>query len=336
MSARVSVVILNFNTARLLEQFLPGVLESDYSNFEVVVADNASSDDSVTLCREKFPQVRLIEIKDNLGYAGGYNHALKQIVADYYVLLNSDVEVTPNWLKPLVNLAETDPDIAAIQPTLLDFNHRTRFEYAGAAGGWIDRYGYPFCRGRIFHVLEEQKGQYADKTDIFWASGAALFVRAADFHAAGGFDGHFFAHMEEIDLCWRLQLAGKRIKYCPESTVFHMGGGTLNQQSAHKTFLNFRNGLLLLEKNLPERDRSGIIFRRLLLDGVAAVKFFLSGKFRHSWAIWRAHRFFHAKRRQFRPENPVVDRELSGYYRGSVVADFYLRGKRRFSDIIQP
>ncbi|MBU6324994.1 MAG: glycosyltransferase family 2 protein [Bacteroidetes bacterium] len=335
MSARVAVVILNFNTARLLEQFLPRVLQTDYPNFEVVVADNASSDDSVNLCNELFPQVRLIEIEENLGYAGGYNHALKQVHSDYYVLLNSDVEVPANWLTPLVNMAENDARIAAAQPVILDYYKKTHFEYAGAAGGWIDRYGYPFCRGRVFHVLEEQQGQYANDSDIFWASGAAMFVRARDFHDVGGFDAHFFAHMEEIDLCWRLQLAGKRIVHCPDSAVYHMGGGTLSHQSAYKTYLNFRNGLLLLEKNLPEAQRSGIIFRRLLLDGIAAVKFFMGGKFSHAWSIWKAHRYFHKNRKRFRPERPIELQPLTGYYKGSIVWDFYARGRRYFNAIVK-
>jgi GT2 family glycosyltransferase len=335
MSARVSVVILNFNTARLLEQFLPKVLQTDYPDLEVVVADNASSDDSVTLCKEMFPQVRLIELKENLGYAGGYNYVLNQVTADYYVLLNSDVEVPENWLKPLVDAAERDSGIAAVQPVILDYYKKTHFEYAGAAGGWIDRYGYPFCRGRVFHVLEEQQEQYATDANIFWASGAAMFIRAQDFHAAGGFDPHFFAHMEEIDLCWRLQLAGKRIVHCPGSSVYHMGGGTLSHQSAHKTYLNFRNGLLLLEKNLPEAQRSGIILRRLLLDGIAAIKFFVSGKLPHARAIWKAHRYFHKNRQLFRPQHTIEVQPLAGYYKGSIVWDFYARGRRRFSDIVK-
>jgi GT2 family glycosyltransferase len=335
MSPKVSVVVLNFNTSTLLEQLVPLVLDSDYPNLEVIIADNASTDNSVALCRSLFPQVRMIETGVNLGYAGGYNHVLKQVEADYYVLLNSDVEVPSHWLQPMVALAEAEADIAAIQPTILDYYHKSRFEYAGAAGGWIDRYGYPFCRGRVFHVLEEQQEQYANQADIFWASGAAMFIRASNFHAAGGFDQHFFAHMEEIDLCWRLQLAGKRIVYCPESTVYHMGGGTLSHQSAQKTYLNFRNGLLLLEKNLAEELRAKIILGRLFLDGIAAVKFILTGKLSHAWAIWRAHRYFHRNRRRFRPEHPVAATRLSGNYSGSIVWDFYLRGKRRFRDILQ-
>lgn len=335
MNPRVAVVVLNYNTRHLLERFLPLVLESTYANLEIVVADNASTDDSVAVCAQKFPEVRILETGTNLGYAGGYNHVLRQVQADFYVLLNSDVEVTPNWLEPMVALAATDPNVAAIQPAILDFHRKSHFEYAGAAGGWIDRYGYPFCRGRVFHVLEAQDQQYDAPADIFWASGAAMFIRAADFHAAGGFDQHFFAHMEEIDLCWRLQLAGKRIVYCPDSTIYHIGGGTLSHQSARKTYLNFRNGLLMLEKNLSEKERSGIIFRRLLLDGLAAVKFMAAAKFSHVWAIWKAHRYFHTQRHKFRPGSPHKTVQLTGRYGGSIVWDFYLRGRKRFREIVR-
>ncbi len=335
MSPKVAVVILNYNTSHLLERFLPLVQQSTYPNLEIVVADNASTDNSVSLCVQQFPDVRILETGSNLGYAGGYNHVLPQVAADFFVLLNSDVEVTPNWLEPMVSLATKHPEIAAIQPAILDFHKKSHFEYAGAAGGWIDRYGYPFCRGRVFHVLEAQEQQYSTPSDIFWASGAAMFIRAADFHAAGGFDQHFFAHMEEIDLCWRLQLSGKRIVYCPDSTIYHMGGGTLSHQSSHKTYLNFRNGLLMLEKNLTEKERSGIIFRRLLLDGLAAVKFMAAAKFSHVWAIWKAHRYFHQQRSKFRPLVPREPRTLSGRYDGSIVWEFYVRGKKHFRSIVR-
>jgi hypothetical protein len=336
MSPSVAVVILNYNTRGQLQQFLPGVLATAYDNLEVVVADNGSNDGSADWVQAHHPTVRLIRFEQNHGYAGGYNEALCLVDADFYVLLNSDVEVPPDWLQPLVDCAARHTELAAIQPFILDQKHKDRFEYAGAAGGWIDQYGYPFCRGRLFDTLENASQPYSE-APIFWASGAALFIRATDFHAVGGFDARFFAHMEEIDLCWRLQLAGKSVYACPESRVYHVGGGTLKKQSPFKTFLNFRNGLLLLEKNLPARERGRTIFIRMCLDGIAALKFLAGGQWKDFAAVVRAHVYFHRHRSQFRQQT-VINRSFSsmaGFFPGSVVWQYFARGVKRFGDLPQ-
>lgn len=334
MSPSVAIVILNYNTRGQLQEFLPGVLATAYDNFRVVVADNGSKDGSADWIAAQHPDVHLIRFEQNHGYAGGYNEALKQVSADYYVLLNSDVEVPADWLRPLVQCAERHTDLAAVQPFILDQKQKDRYEYAGAAGGWIDRFGYPFCRGRLFDNLESAAIGF-DEAPVFWASGAALFIRAADFHAIGGFDARFFAHMEEIDLCWRLQLAGKKVYACPESRIYHVGGGTLKKQSPFKTFLNFRNGLLLLEKNLPAETRGKTILLRMCLDGIAAVRFLASGNWADFAAVFKAHVYFHRNRRKFRPKVPVnrTFASLAGYYGGSVVWQHFARKVKRFSDL---
>ena len=334
MNPSVAIVILNYNTRGQLQEFLPGVLATDYDNFRVVVADNGSRDGSADWVAAQHPEVHLIRFEQNHGYAGGYNEALRQVSADYYVLLNSDVEVPADWLRPLLDCAIRYPDMAAAQPFILDQKQKGRYEYAGAAGGWIDRFGYPFCRGRLFDTVEEAAVAFPE-AQVFWASGAALFIRAADFHAIGGFDARFFAHMEEIDLCWRLQLAGKTIYACPESRVYHVGGGTLQKQSPFKTFLNFRNGLLLLEKNLPAQSRGSVILQRMCLDGIAALKFLAGGKWADFAAVFRAHVYFHRHRRAFRPKRPVsrAASTLAGYYGRSVVWQYFARKVRRFGDL---
>jgi GT2 family glycosyltransferase len=334
MNPSVAIVILNYNTRGQLQEFLPGVLATDYDNFQVVVADNGSRDGSADFIEAHYPEVQLIRFEQNHGYAGGYNEALKQVRADFYVLLNSDVEVPADWLRPLVQCAERHADLAAVQPFILDQKQKDRYEYAGAAGGWIDRFGYPFCRGRLFDNLESAAIAF-NEAPVFWASGAALFIRASDFHAIGGFDARFFAHMEEIDLCWRLQLAGKTVYSCPESRVYHVGGGTLKKQSPFKTFLNFRNGLLLLEKNLPAATRRRTILLRMCLDGIAAIKFLLAGQLADFAAVFRAHVYFHRNRRKFRPEQ-LVSRSpdsLHGYYNRSIVWQYFARKVKRFSDL---
>lgn len=334
MSPSVAVVILNYNTRGQLQQFLPGVLATDCDNFSVIVADNASTDGSADWLEEHHPELRVIRLEQNYGYAGGYNEALQQVSADYYVLLNSDVEVKPDWLKPLLDCARRHPDLAAAQPLILDQKQPEKYEYAGAAGGWIDRYGYPFCRGRLFDSLEDADVVF-DEAQVFWASGAAMFIRAADFHAIGGFDARFFAHMEEIDLCWRLQSSGKAVYACPQSRVYHVGGGTLKKQSPFKTYLNFRNGLLLLEKNLASGERSRTVFIRMLLDGVAALKFLAAGKWGDFSAVFKAHVYFHRHRRKFRSQSGTQRpfSSLSGYYNGSVVWQYFARGVKRFRDL---
>ncbi len=338
---KTAVVILNYNGQHFLQQFLPTVLlHSVVPNTEVFVADNASTDNSVAYLKTNFPQVRLIELSENYGYTGGYNRALKQIDAEYYVLLNSDVEVTKGWLASPILYMDLNSGVAACQPKIRAFADKTKFEYAGAAGGFIDHYGFPFCRGRIFSCLETDSAQYDNVMDIFWATGACLFVRAKDFWQAGGLDDDFFAHMEEIDLCWRLKSRGKRVVCVPESTVFHVGGGTLTTESPRKTYLNFRNNLLLLYKNLPEKDLEQVFRFRAFADRVAAVQFFLLGNFSNSLSVWRAHRDFKRMKTDFvekRRENmeKCTVQNPTGIYPKSIIAAFYLQGKKRFTDLFK-
>jgi len=285
---KVAVVILNWNGKDFLQKFLPNVL-SHSPEGSVYVADNASTDDSLILLKEKFPEVKIVINESNGGFAKGYNDALRKIEAEYYVLLNSDVEVSPNWIEPIIKLMDIDRNIAACQPKILDYNNKNKFEYAGAAGGFIDKYGYPFCRGRIFNEIEEDSNQYNDIREIFWATGACMFVRSSVYHNLQGFDEDYFAHMEEIDLCWRMKNTGHKIFVVPSSVVYHVGGGTLNKVNPRKTFLNFRNNLTTLLKN----DQSGFLFfkfwYRLILDGVAGIVFVLKGDFSHCIAIIKAH-----------------------------------------------
>lgn len=288
----ISVVILNYNGAEMLRNFLPTLLRNTPAMVEVVVADNASTDDSVTVMQNLFPEVTLIKLERNWGFAEGYNRALQQVKSDYYVLLNSDVEVTEGWIEPMLSVMENDAAIAACQPKILDYKRKTHFEYAGAAGGFIDFYGYPYCRGRIFDTVEQDVGQYDEICDIFWASGAALMIRSADYWSVGGLDGRFFAHMEEIDLCWRLHLRLRRIACVPQSTVYHVGGATLNYNNPRKTYLNFRNNLLMLYKNLPSKEYCKVMFARFILDYVAACKFLIGGDYGSFKAVMKARREF--------------------------------------------
>lgn len=300
---KIAVVILNYNGIHWLKKFLGDVVQKS-TNAEIIVADNASTDDSVNYVTVNFPSVKIIKNKTNNGYAGGYNNALQQISAEYYVLLNSDVEVTENWISPIIDLMDSDKSIAACQPKIKKFDDKDYFEYAGACGGYLDKYGYPFCRGRIFESLEEDKGQYNDATEVFWASGACLFLRSDAFYEVGGFDWDFFAHMEEIDLCWRLKNKGYKIMCEPKSTVYHVGGGTLNSGSTFKTYLNYRNNLLMLYKNLAPEYRFSIIFQRMILDGLSAVKFLLSGKPLHIFSILRAHIKYYTLLGTFKKKRP--------------------------------
>jgi GT2 family glycosyltransferase len=332
----VAVVILNYNGREHLKNFLPSVLASVYNNLRVIVADNASTDDSLALVREFFPAVEILEHGYNEGFAGGYNWALKRVDADYYVLLNSDVAVTPGWITPIIELMETDLLISACQPKLLSYYHPTSFEYAGAAGGWIDAFGYPFSRGRIFDVCEVDEGQYEATAPVFWASGASMFVRAKVFHQMGGFDATFFAHQEEIDLCWRMQLAGYRIMACPASVVYHVGAGTL-PRGGRKVFLNFRNNLLMIGKNMPFSEKVWKIPVRFALDAVSAWKGLLSGDHQFFLAIFRAHlsvmkRWIRPKAVTQHPLRPLSS--LGGVYKNMVIWDYFIRGKNRFSQIV--
>lgn len=337
-SPHVAIVILNWNGRRFLEQFLPGVLASGYPNQEVIVADNGSTDDSVSFLQQSYPAVRLMMLGRNYGFAKGYNEALKQVAADYYVILNSDVEVVPGWLQPMVNLLERDPTIAACQPKLLTYHNRKLFEYAGGAGGWLDKYGYPFAKGRIFDVYEEDHGQYDHQEPIFWASGAALFIRAGIFHQLKGFDEYFFAHQEEIDLCWRIQLAGYQVYSCPSSVVYHVGGGALPKGNSLKTYLNFRNNRIMLSKNLPWQKKIWIMPARNFLDAVSGWKGLLSGNPGYFIAIIRAHVAFVKWWLFYRRKSvfPVTKKgKLQGYFPGNVAWLHFAKKKRYFSEIVQ-
>lgn len=294
MSKKIAVAILNWNGKAWLEQFLPSVVQFS-QNAEIYVIDNLSTDDSIDYLRTHFPSVHIIKNNQNLGFAGGYNEGLKHIEAEYYCLLNSDVEVSENWIEPVLELFETNSEISAVQPKILSFNNKNFFEFAGAAGGLIDNLGYPYCRGRVFDDLEEDKGQYNDETEIFWASGCCFFIRSKDFWEQKGFDERFFAHQEEIDLCWRLINSGKKIFYTGKSKVYHVGGGTLHKQSPQKTYLNIRNNLSMMLKNLPFPTLIGLIFFRLCLDGLAGVYFGFKNGFPHLWAVARAHFGFYAQ-----------------------------------------
>ncbi len=332
----VAVVILNWNGRKFLEEFLPSVVASTYVHKKIIVADNASTDDSISFLKKNYPEVSIILNPSNEGFAKGYNLALQQVTADYYVLLNSDVEVTPFWIEPIVSLMESDRKIAACQPKVLSHANRTQFEYAGASGGWIDKFGYPFCRGRIFEICERDEGQYNTVQPCFWASGAAMFVRAELYQQQGGLDEFFFAHQEEIDLCWRLQLAGYSIYVHPTSVVYHVGGGTLPKGNSRKTFLNFRNNLVMLYKNLPRPVVFFILFFRMLLDGIAAYKALFSGDAKSFVAIAKAHlHFFKWVLFQQKKSLFPVSRngKIMGIYHGSIIWQYFLQKKSRFSDI---
>jgi GT2 family glycosyltransferase len=334
---KTAVVILNWNGKHLLEQFLPKVIACS-PNAEIVVADNASTDQSVELVQRLFPTVRIIENPHNNGYAGGYNEALAQIEADIFVLLNSDIEVTENWIEPVIKHFEDNENVAAVQPKIRAFKHRDRFEYAGAAGGFIDRFGFPFCRGRIFEESEVDTGQYDDVTEVFWASGACMFVRATIFNECEGFDESFFAHMEEIDLCWRMKNRGYTILVEPKSVVFHIGGGTLSKSNWRKTYLNFRNNLELIFKNIEGQYLLRSLFMRMVLDGIAAFKFLFTNGISHFYAIIRAHLHFYRliptiRQKRKRLKTLERTRNISGVYMGSIVADYFIRGKKSFRDL---
>lgn len=327
---KIAVVILNWNGKKLLEKFLPQVVEHS-AQAPIFVVDNASQDDSVPYVREHFPSVQIIENKENLGFAGGYNEGLKHINADVFCLLNSDVWVTPHWLCAPLEIFANQPEIAAIQPKILSLENPEKFEYAGAAGGFLDRYGFPFCRGRIFDTTEYDSGQYDQPTEIFWASGACLFIRSEIFRQLGGFDPDFFAHQEEIDLCWRIHQLGKKIIFTPQSVVYHLGGATLSAASGEKVFLNFRNGLFLLLKNLPKNQLFSTIFCRMVLDGIAAIRFALQGKFSFFWAILRAHFQFYKKLQYFYKKRQNITIK-DYFFRKSVVYLYYIKKKKYFSE----
>ncbi len=330
---KIAIVILNWNGQKLLEQFLPSVVNFSLQQAEIYVADNASTDTSIAYVKKHFSTVNIIENNVNGGYAKGYNDALKQINADIYCLLNSDVEVTKNWLNPIISLFNNDKKTAIVQPKLLDFKDKTKFEYAGAGGGFIDLFGYPYCRGRVFNDLEVDKNQFNDVTDIFWASGACLFIRANIYHQLGGLDEDYFAHQEEIDLCWRTQNIGYKVKYVGTSTVYHVGGATLQETNPHKTYLNFRNSLLNIIKNVPKKWFLFIVFSRLVLDGIAGIKFILELRPIHTWSIIKAHFSFYKSFFKFLKKRKKLSKKSDYYKHTSIVWQYFVRGKKTFNDL---
>jgi GT2 family glycosyltransferase len=335
---RVAVVILNWNGEKFLRQFLPGVVQHSEALADVVVIDNASSDSSLNLLRSEFPSVSIVELDKNYGFAGGYNHGLRKVPNEFYVLLNSDVEVTPDWIAPVLRYMDSTPGMVACQPKILDFHRKEWFEYAGAAGGYIDKDAYAFCAGRVFFEFEKDLGQYNRNEEVFWASGAAMFIRRDAWIEVGGLDEDFFAHMEEIDLCWRLKNRGYKVGACRESKVYHYGGGTLDRQSPFKTYLNFRNNLYMLVKNYHTSNLRLKLIRRMLLDGVAGFRFIAEGKWSHFTAVLKAHFSFYGnmrvlQRKRRKEELVIVEPNLTGVYNQSILKYFFLFKKRRYTDL---
>lgn len=336
---KTAIVILNWNGCSMLQTYLPSVLEYSRGDAEIYVADNASTDNSLAMLEEHFPEVHVISLERNYGFAEGYNKALAEVDAEYYILLNSDVEVTHHWLDPLVEFMDSHPETAACQPKLLSVKDRDFFEYAGACGGYMDRYGYPFCRGRIFSTVEEDNGQYDYNTEILWATGACLMIRSEDYRKAGGFDARFFAHNEEIDLCWRLRLMGRRIYCIPDSMVYHVGGGTLPKGNSMKTYLNFRNNLTMLYKNLPDKELRHVMIARWFLDYIAAWQMLLSGSGIGNFkAVFRARHDFRKWRSRFRPDREAMKKlrvveDVEEHTRYSLLWKYYIKGIKNFSDL---
>ncbi len=333
--AKVSVVILNWNGRKFLQKFLPSVVEhTTLPDTEIVVADNGSTDDSLQYLKQNFPSVKIIAFDQNYGFTGGYNRALAQIDAEYYVLLNSDIETTPNWLQPIIQLMDSDEQIAAATPKLLDYNRKEYFEYAGATGGFIDKYGYPFCRGRIINTIEKDEGQYNNTTEVFWGSGACLVVRAKLYSQLGGLDEDFFAHMEEIDLCWRLKNEGYKIMYVPQSSVYHVGGGTLPSNNPKKIYLNYRNNLFLLLKNLPKQKLFPIIFTRMVLDGMSGGVYLLQGKFSFFTAVIKAHFAFYKKIKKIkRKRKNNINLQQNLLFNKSILIRYFIKKEHTFSQL---
>lgn len=336
---KIAVVILNWNGSEMLRTFLPSVLQySQTEGVEVVVADNASTDNSLTILAENFPTTRVIRLTENHGFADGYNFALKQFEAEYYVLLNSDVQVTGHWLEPMVQYLDTHPEVAACQPKIRSWKYPDYFEYAGACGGFLDRYGYPFCRGRIMEVLEKDNGQYETVIPVFWATGAAMFIRSADYWEVGGLDGRFFAHMEEIDLCWRLRSRGRGIVCIPQSEVFHVGAATLKKDNPQKTFLNFRNNLVMLYKNLPGKELKQVMFIRGILDYIAAFTFLLKGQVASAKAVYRARCEYKRLKKNFTSDRETNMKKTTLSYiperiKESILVAYYLKRQKKYSQL---
>ncbi len=331
---KTAIVILNYNGKQFLEKFLPDVVLYSSDDADIWVADNCSTDSSVELLNTKFPDtVNIIENKHNGGFATGYNEALAKIEADYYILLNSDIEVTKGWVKPLVDMMESNSSIGACQPKIRSYFEKSKFEYAGASGGYIDKLGYPFCRGRIFQSLEVDYGQYDDPIEVFWATGACMITRAGLFHKLR-FDDDFFAHMEEIDYCWRMKSIGYKVMVCPSSVVYHVGGGTLPTGSARKTYLNFRNNFVLMYKNLPKKRLKRVMIVRLFLDGIAAIKFLSQGGVADFYAVIRAHFYFYRNHKSIRQKRrETIKKSVSNIYLGNIVTEHYLSRKKEFPEL---
>lgn len=333
----IAVVILNWNGKHFLEKFLPTLIKNTDKIAEIWIVDNNSTDNSLEYLSANFKTIKTIKLDKNYGFAGGYNRGLAQINSKYYLLLNSDIEVPQNWLQPLYELMENNSNIAVCGPKLLSYEQKTHFEYAGAAGGYIDRFGYPFCKGRIFETCEQDNSQYNEMSDCFWISGAALMIRSEIFKQVGGFDNDFFAHQEEIDLCWRVQNLGYRIVCQPNSYVYHVGGGTLPKSNPFKTYLNFRNNLYLIVKNMPKYNRQKVLITRFALDHIAAYRMILQGNFKEYFAVVKAYLHFwfncrkiSKKRNLLKPKAP---KHLTGFYSKSIVFDYYLKKKKKFDDL---
>jgi GT2 family glycosyltransferase len=330
---KTAIVILNWNGQKLLEQFLPSVVNFSSELAEIYIADNASTDTSIKYVKKFYPSINIIENTTNEGYAKGYNDALAEVDADIYCLLNSDVEVTKDWLKPVLEVFEKEKKTAIIQPKLLDFKEKSKFEYAGAAGGFLDLYGYPYCRGRVFNDLEIDNGQFNDVSDIFWASGACLFIRSKIYHQLEGLDEDYFAHQEEIDLCWRTQNIGYKVKYVGTSTVFHVGGATLQETNPHKTYLNFRNSLLNVVKNVPKKWFLFVVFSRLILDGIAGIRFLIELRPVHTFAILRAHINFYKNFKKFLGKRKKLQKKQNYNLHTSIVWQYFILGRKKFKDL---
>lgn len=333
---KIAIVILNWNGVQLLEEFLPSVIEhSKNVNAEIIVADNASTDSSISFLKENYPIIRVVKNSTNGGYAKGYNDALQHINAEIYCLLNSDVAVTKNWLQPVLDILDKQPNVGIVQPKILDFKNKNYFEYAGAAGGFIDQLGYPFCKGRIFEVLEQDTGQYNQNYPIFWATGACMFIRSKVFHNLGGFDEDYFAHQEEIDLCWRAHNQGYSVWYTGASSIYHLGGSTLNNMHPKKTFLNFRNSLYSIVKNSPGSSILPIVLLRLLLDGVAGVRFIFAGKWQHCFAIIHAHFSFYTNFIRMCKKRNAKQYRTNYYYCKSIVWSHFVNNQNYFKFLVK-
>jgi GT2 family glycosyltransferase len=330
---KIAVVILNWNGRNLLEQFLPSIVKYS-TNAEIIVADNASDDDSIEWLNIHYPNITVIQNNENGGYAKGYNEALQNVDADVFALVNSDIEVSNNWLDSIEKLFKENENTAIIQPKILDFKNKSKFEFAGASGGFIDKLGYPYCRGRVFTEIEEDKGQYDNVSEIFWASGACFFIKSEVFNELNGFDEDYFAHMEEIDLCWRAHNIGKKVLYSPKSVVYHVGGATLQETNPHKTYLNFRNSLYTIVKNAPKGNIFSLILTRLILDGVAGTKFLLEARPKHTFSIIKAHfSFYRNLMKMLNKRNSNTTFSNKYYIHKSIVFQFYILGRKFFTDL---